>query len=70
MKKIISAGSAFALVFSFLISATILPIAHADTTYAIPQEEPSSQNVIDSSATGANVLEAFIQTPGVTFANP
>ena len=68
MKKILSAGSALALIFSSLISITILPIARADTTYSIPREEPTYG--INSLATGVNVLEAFIQTPGVTFANP
>ena len=43
-------------------------VAHAAGTYAIPQEAPAY--TINPSATGVDTLKAFIETPGVTFANP
>jgi len=43
-------------------------VAHAAGTYTIPQEAPAY--TINPSATGVDTLKAFIETPGVTFANP
>jgi len=51
----------------FLIVASVAPTM-ASSVYDIPPEEPSY--LINPSAAGVDVLEAFIQTPGVSFASP
>jgi hypothetical protein len=53
--------------FGFSLTA-YLPVAHAATTYTLSQE--GLPGLINPSATTVDVIEAFIKTPGVTFANP
>ena len=54
------------LVLTFLVAGVIPSMAVS--VYTIPPESPSY--LINPSATGVDVLEAFIQTPGVSFGSP